>query len=160
MKGQVFILGVISLIMALFFVLPSLQKEVYVPQTKVHMLENIAEGYNYWISYSSLEEDYKILDFGNFVKNNYPELEFFYILDDEEDTLVANFFDLPINFTLNGKSYNLESNGYIKIDSESEIIFSSQMKNFTYEPRNSFSGAIFIELDNDISNEKLLRIFP
>jgi hypothetical protein len=158
-KGQIFVLGAIGLVVALFLITPNLQKEIYLPSTDYSQLKNIAKEYNYWIAYSSLEENYNILDFGSFVKENYPNLEFFYLLAEEDNLKVANFFDNGINFSINGRDFSLEQNNFVSTGFSRNINFSSEYKNFNYSPKNKFSGAIFLRIDKGISKLQLLKIF-
>ncbi len=158
MKGQIFILGALSIVVTLFLLIPNLQKEIYLPNVDDSLLENIAKEYNYWIAYSSLEENYNILDFGSFVKEHYPNLEFFYLLTDDNDVKVANFFDSKINFKINGEDFFLEQNNSAETSFSKEINFFSEYKNFSYIPENKFSGAIFLRIDKEFSELQLLKV--
>jgi len=158
-KGQIFILSALGVVVALFLIMPNLQREIYLPSTDYSLLNNIAKEYNYWIAYSSLEENYNILDFGTFVKEHYPNLEFFYLLADSKNIKVANFFDTKINFSINNKKFSLEQNNSVEMNFSDEINFSSNCKNFSYIPKNKFSGAIFLRIDKGISKIQLLKIF-
>ncbi len=159
MKGQIFVLGAIGLIVALFLTTSNLQKEIYLPKVDEPLLENIAKEYNYWIAYSSIEGNYNLLNFGNFVKENYPTIEFFYLLAEEDNLKVANFFDSGINFKINGKDFSLNKNDSVNCNFSGKINFSSKYKNFTYKPKNRFSGAIFFRIDKEITKPQLLKVF-
>ena len=159
MKGQIFVLGAIAVVVTLYLVMPNIHSEIYLPNTDYSLLENIAKEYNYWIAYSSVEGTYDILDFGNFVKENYPNLEFFYLFAEENNLKVANFFDSKINFSINGKDFSLKQNKSVSTGFSGNINFNSEFKNFTYNPENKYSGAIFLMLDKEISKLQVLKIF-
>ena len=159
MKGQIFILGAVGIAVALFMIIPAIQKEIYLPNTDNSMLKNIAGEYNYWIAYSSLKGNYNLLDFGEFVKKNYPNIEFFYIFTEGNDLKVANFFDAEIEFSVNDNDFSIEPNQSIETSFSDEIDFSSEYRNFKYIPKNEFSGAIFLKIDKGIAKIQLFKIF-
>ncbi|RLI98900.1 MAG: hypothetical protein DRP06_04525 [Candidatus Aenigmatarchaeota archaeon] len=159
MKGQIFILGAMGIVLALFMIIPTIQKEIYLPNTDNSMLKNIAGEYNYWIAYSSIGGSSEILDFGTFVKENYPNMEFFYVYTEGNNLKVANFFDEEMGFSVNGDNFSIKSNQSIETSFSSELDFSSDYRNFKYIPENEFSGAIFLRVDKGIARIQLLEIF-
>ncbi|MCK4730025.1 MAG: hypothetical protein KAT28_01780 [Candidatus Aenigmarchaeota archaeon] len=159
MKGQIFILGAMGIVIALLMIIPTIQKEIYLPNTDNSVLKNIAVEYNYWIAYSSLEGTYNILDFGTFIKENYPNLEFFYLFAEGNNLQIANFFDAEIEFSLNGNDFFIEPNQSTETSFSGELDFSSEYRNFRYNPENEFSGAIFLRVDKGIAKIQLLEIF-
>ncbi len=159
MKGQIFILGAMGVVVALFIVIPTIQKEIYLPNTDNSMLKNIAKEYNYWIAYSSIEGNYNILDFGRFIKENYPNIEFFYLFTEGNNLKVANFFDSKMEFSVNGDDFFINPNQSTETSFSGEIDFSSEHRDFKYTPKNEFSGAIFLRIDKGIAKIQLLKIF-
>lgn len=146
MKGQIFILGALTLALAMLMFLPSVQKELYLPDLDNSVLENIAGQYNYWLSYSSTDKTYDPMAFGRFVKENYPYVEVFYVLKDGDKVYMANFLSEPLNASINGKDFLIEPNSVDNSTAHGNITFQSDYRNFTYKPENSFSGAIFLRI--------------
>lgn len=159
MKGQVFILGALTLVIAMFVFLPVLQEELYLPEADSPALDNIATQYNYWISYSSIDENYNPLAFGKIVKQNYPFVEFFYVLADGEKVYVANFLDSSLNVSINGKEILTQPSSFDYTTFHGNLTFSSDYWNFSYEPKNKFSGAIFLRLNSPSVRLSEKRIF-
>jgi hypothetical protein len=158
MKGQIFILATLAITLAIFFTIPKFQQEIYLPNIDMSQLENIATQYNKWIAYASIES-YNILDFGNFVKQNYPNLEFIYLLAENQNLKIVNFFDNEINCSVNGENFIIAQNSYGETSFSDEIIFNSSFANFTYTPKNIYSGVIFLRTDKGIVKLELLKIF-
>ncbi len=148
-----------GIVLALLMIIPTIQKEIYLPNTDNSMLKNIAGEYNYWIAYSSLEGTYDILDFGIFVKENYPNLEFFYLFTESNNLKVVNFFDEEIEFSVDNDDFSIEPNQSIETFFSGELDFSSEYRNFKYTPENEFSGAIYLRIDKGIAKIQLLEIF-
>jgi hypothetical protein len=148
MKGQIFILRSIVLAIAIFTLLPMLQDELYLPKADSSALENIASEYNNWIAQVSISDDYNPQAFGQFVKGEYPYVDFFYILADKDRVYAANFFDGPTDFSINGNEFSIAANSSVATTFHGNIIFQSEYKNFTYEPKNDFSGAIFLQIES------------
>ena len=158
MKGQVFILAALAVAFAIFFAIPKFQEEIYLPKIDNAQLENIATQYNKWIAYTSIE-NYNILDFGNFVKQNYSYLEFIYLLTENKNVKIANYFDNPITCTINDQNLSISPNSYEEITFTNKIIFNSSFINFSYTPKNDYSGAIFLRMNSGVVKLELLKIF-
>jgi hypothetical protein len=158
MKGQIFILAALAITLAFFFVIPKFQQEIYLPDIDTSQLENIAMQYNKWVAYTSID-NYNILDFGDFVKQNYPHLEFVYLLAENQDLKIANFFDKDLNVSVNGHVFLIKQNSYNETTFVDKIIFNSEFTNFTYIPENNYSGAIFLRVNKGIVKVQLLKIF-
>lgn len=161
MKGQIFVLGAVALVIAIFALLPNLQGSLFLPEADTSLLENIATEYNYWISQVSVSDSYDPMAFGGFVKKEYPYVSFFYVLADEKQghIFIANFFDEPLNFSVNGKGFLVAPNSSVKASFEGTITLYSGKRNFTYSPKNDFSGAIFLESGSSASRVRLLKKF-
>jgi hypothetical protein len=159
MKGQIFILGAVALAIAMFALLPMLQNELYLPKADSPALENIATEYNYWISGVSISDKYDPLAFGRFVKMEYPYVEFFYVLTDKDKVYPSNFFDNSFNASINGRGFLIEPNSSIDMTFHGNITFQSEYRNFSYEPKNDFSGAIFLRIKNSQVELREYRVF-
>lgn len=161
MKGQIFVLGAVALVIAFVAFLPSLQSELFLPEADTTLLENIAKEYNYWIARVSVSDSYEHMAFGSFVKKEYPYMDFFYVLADEKagHIYIANFFGEPVDFSVNGKEFSVGPNSSAKAGFNDPIILSSGLRNFTYSPKNDFSGAIFLESGSSVSKVRLLKVF-
>jgi len=161
MKGQIFVLGAVALALALFAFIPVLQNNPFLPKADTSLPENLATECNYWISQVSVSESYDPMAFGSFVKKEYPYVDFFYVLADEKQDhiYIANFFDEPLNFSLNGKGFLVAPNSSAKASFEGTITLYSGKRNFTYSPKNDFSGAIFLESGSSVSRVRLLKVF-
>ena len=158
MKGQIFILASLAIAVAIFLSIPRFQQEIYFPNIEALQLENIAAQYNKWIAYASIE-DYDILSFGNYVKQNFDNLEFIYLLAENKTLKIANFFDTEINCSVNGKNFTIPRNSSKETLFLGKIVFNSSFANFSYVPRNNYSGAIFLISNKGIVKSKLLKIF-
>jgi len=164
MKGQIFLLGAISVALALFLLAPGMQKEIFLPKTDTYILENIALEYNYWLSYLSLEDegDYEPESFGRFVKENYPHLELYYIIYPRGENAIyfANFFDETLIFSLEGQDYPAlpnEAQTALKLTGRADI--SVLGREFSILPKSRFSGAIFISSGSPMAKAEILKIF-
>ena len=158
MKGQIFILGALAITLAFFFAIPAFQQEIYLPDTDLSQLENIAYEYNKWIAYSSIDV-YNPLDFGEFVNKTYSGLDFFYILAVNQSLHVANFFNDNLSMKINGENISVLKGSLEQISFQNEINFSSEFVNFTYIPNHSYSGVIFLRSDKGVSMLELLKIY-
>lgn len=158
MKGQIFIFTAIAITLALFFALPDFQQEIYLPDTNLYQLENIAKQYNNWIAYLSIN-NYNILDFGNFVRDNYSNLEFIYLLTENKTYKIANFFGNNLNITINDKNFIINTSSFKESYFQNEIDLTSNFLNFTYIPENNYSGAIFLRINKGTVKLELLKIF-
>lgn len=158
MKGQIFILGALAITLAFFFAIPKFQQQIYLPDLDLSQLENIAKQYNKWIAYASIES-YNILDFGEVVKDNYPNLEFVYLLSENQALKIVNFFDYNLSVTINGENLTLKPFSYEQTNFQEEINFTSNFVNFSYKPNHTYSGAIFLRINKGITELTLLKIF-
>ncbi|MGC9310499.1 MAG: hypothetical protein ACP5E4_02115, partial [Candidatus Aenigmatarchaeota archaeon] len=145
MRGQIFVLGALSVFVALFVLASGMQESLFLPPPNTGPLDNLATEYNYWLAYVSMEgEEHDPLAFGRAVKQSYPYVGFFYVLADEGENglYFANFFNEDLNVSLNGRNFEVLPNSTVRTRVEGEVSVLSDFKNFTYRPESSISGAI------------------
>ncbi|OYT43121.1 MAG: hypothetical protein B6U88_01810 [Candidatus Aenigmarchaeota archaeon ex4484_56] len=158
MKGQIFILISVSVLISVFFLLSEIHSTLYLPPVSDYSLQNIAKEYNYLLAYSVEDSYYEIksncINFCKFIKNNYPDIELFCLWTRGTNTGIANFFDTNLSFYFNGNKFELGQNDSVDL-SGTNINFSSVV-NFTYSPKSEVSGVIYL-----INNQKikLLKIY-
>ncbi len=158
MKGQIFILGAIAITLAFFLAIPSFQQEIYLPDTDYSQMENIAKQFNKWLAYTSIQT-YNSMDFGEFVKETYPSLNFFYLFAVNQNLHVVNFFNDNLSVEINGENVSVVKGSSEQITFQDEINFTSEFINFSYTPNHSYNGIIFLKSNRGISQLELLRIY-